>query len=74
MPPTPTLLPPGVPLVHLPSSYSLWASAPHAIQMWNQAGDIRTVVQLVILAAILFIFVFVLIRFRRDFTRRDEQR
>ena len=72
MPPTPTALPPGAPYVFIPNSYSLWASAPHAIQMWNQAGDIRTVFQALILIAIVAAGVYVLMQWRKAFTRKDE--
>lgn len=52
-PPTPTLLPPGAPPVSFPESYSLWASAPYAIQLWNLGGDGKVIFQAIIVLAIL---------------------
>jgi len=68
LPPTPTLLPPGTPFFSIPTNYGLWASAPYAIQSWNELGSARTIVQVVLLIAILIAVAYILMRFGRDFT------
>lgn len=70
VPPTPTFLPPGTPYFTIPSSYSLWQSAPYAIQSWNLLGDGRTVIQLVFLVAVLIIIAYVLYRSGKDFVEK----
>ncbi len=73
LPPTPTFLPPGTPVFMIPTSYSLWASAPYAIQSWNMIGAGKTVIQVVLLIAVIIVFAYVLMRFGRDFTSGGTQ-
>jgi hypothetical protein len=73
IPPTPTLLPPGIPIVSIPDSYSLWASAPVAIQSWNLAGEMRGVIQAVFLITIVIICLFIFNRFIGLFRKGDEE-
>lgn len=71
--PTPTPLPPGTPQFTIPSSYSLWASTDYAIQSWNFLGDTRTIIQAIILIAIIIVGIYVFMRFTQEFTRKDAE-
>lgn len=73
IPPTPTALPPGIEIVTIPEGYSLWASAPSAVQSWNMLGDGRTIVQAVFLLALIVIAMFLLQRFASRFSRQDAE-
>jgi flagellar biogenesis protein FliO len=59
--------------VTIPDSYSLWASAPTAIQSWNMAGETRGVIQIIILVMIIIAGVYVFNRFVKEFTARDSE-
>lgn len=69
--PTPTALPPGTPVFDIPSSYSLWASTDFALQTWNLGGDIRVIIQIVILIGLISIGLFMVTRFVHNITDKD---
>lgn len=73
VPPTPTLLPPGTPFFSIPTSYGLWASAPYAIQSWNTLGAAKTIIQVVLLIAIIIVFAYIVMRFGRDFSGKNAE-
>lgn len=71
-PPTPTLLPPpGTPQFTIPSSYSLWAGAPYAVQSWNLLGDGRAIIQIIFIVALVIVGAYLLTRFLKEFTQKD---
>lgn len=73
IPPTPTPFPPGTPVFIIPSNYSLWGSAPFAVQSWNMLGDGRYVIQVIFLIAFIIAGMYILQRFAQDFTRKDAE-
>lgn len=71
-PPTPTPLPPGIPVVDM-GSYSLWPAASPAIQAWNWMGALGTTLQLIIIAALVIAGVYTVMRFVNQTTRKDAE-
>ena len=73
IPPTPTGLPPATPRFEIPDTYSLWASAPSAVQSWNMAGGGRGIFQAVLLIVLVIAGIYIVSRFIKEFTERDSE-
>lgn len=73
IPPTPTLLPPALPHVIMPSGYSLWAGTSSAVTVWNLAGQWQTVIQGIIIIGLVIIGITIVWKFVRQMTQRDSE-
>lgn len=63
MPPTPTALPPGSPMITLNASdWRIWNYTDEAIQAWNFHPNLGTVIQIAIIIIIIVAFVGLMIR------------
>lgn len=72
LPTTPTPMPAGVAVADL-SSYSIWNSTDSAIQTWNWLGDSGSVIQGIIIIALVVAGMFVVYKFVQQFIRRDAE-
>jgi hypothetical protein len=71
-PPTPTPLPPATPRFEM-AQYSLWQSTDAAITSWQLMGDVGTVIQVIVLMALVLIGMYVVYRSFRQMTEWDSQ-
>lgn len=73
IPPTPTLLPIGIPRFNIPAEFSLWGGAQDAIQVWNMATPWQPIIQGLAIVGIVIIGMFVVWKFIRQMTQRDSE-
>lgn len=71
-PPTPTPLPPAGPApVTLPNDFGMWSSSGEVINMWNFFGQYTPVVQIMVIAAIIFAAAFIIMRVVNSLNNED---
>lgn len=73
MPPTPTMLPPGVPHFEIPAGYSLWGSTDLAIHTWNWLGAAQMVIQALAIIMLVIAGMYILTRAIQMATRKDSE-
>lgn len=62
-PPTPTPLPPAAAApINLPDNVSVWESSPYIINLWNFFGQYTPVVQIALIALLVFTAIFIIMR------------
>lgn len=65
--PTPTPLPPGVPMITLNSAdYRIWQYTDEAIQVWNFNANLGLMIQIGIIVVAVVVFVILIIRLLQD--------
>lgn len=74
IPYTPTPQPPGTAYFAVPESYSLWGSTDVAIQYWNWTGAMGTIVQVLMLIALIILGFHIIKHFVDNFTGDDAQK
>lgn len=73
-PPTPTPYPAGVPPLDIsPGQFSLWNSTDWAIQMWNGMGNGGLLLQLLLIAVLVWAGVIIVVRSFEVLARKDAE-
>lgn len=72
-PATPTPAPIGTPYFSaVPDEWGLWGATAPSIQIWHAyKNELGLYVQVIVLLILIMIGIYVVVRFIRDFTRRD---